>query len=327
MIGIWQVEHFARYRNDIVTQASKKTLTSSRVLIINSHAEENLESSEKQSPLQTPILMKKYYYLLTGLIASTVVLFASNALASSASTIFSDATGTAVTYDNASGAYPVITAILSQPGSGDGYTYTTWSFLAADSSGSLDIYSALTGFGYTPQVGDAISVSGTYSPYHQIPEVGTITSISRQSSGNAVSSPIAYTIPQLTASGTGAIPINLAGQLVTLDNVSLYTDSAATIPVSGNFTTHANVTFYAKDGSGNIMEVYDWASSYSTAGALGGTPEPTGLVDITGFVSQSGTFSPEMTPFSITSVPEPTTLSLCGAGALLALIFRLRRKA
>jgi hypothetical protein len=97
--------------------------------------------------------------------------------------------------------------------------------------------------------------------------------------------------------------------------------------VSGNFATHANVTLYAKDGSGNIMEIYDWASSYSTCGALGGTPEPTGLVDITGFVSQSGTFAPELTPFSITAVPEPATLGLCGAGGLLALIFRLRRKA
>ena len=113
---------------------------------------------------------------------------------------------------------------------------------------------------------------------------------------------------------------------MTLDNVSLYTDSAATIPASGNFASHANVTLYAKDAGGNIMEVYDWASSYSTAGALGGTPEPTGLVNITGFVSQSGTFSPEMTPISITPAPEPTTFGLCGAGGLLALIFRLRRK-
>ncbi len=270
--------------------------------------------------------MKKNYWL-TSLIASTAVLFASNALADSASTIFGDTSGTLVTYNNASGAYPVISAVLSQPGTVDGYTYSTYSFLAADATGSLDIYSALTGLGYTPQAGDAISVSGTYSPYHQIPEIGTVTSISLVSSGNTVSSPGIYTIPQLIASGTGAIPQSMAGQLVTLDNVSLYTDSAATIPVSGNFATHANVALYAKDAGGNIMEIYDWASSYSTCGALGGTPEPTGLVDITGFLSQSGTYPPEMTPFSIISVPEPTTLSLCGGGALMALIFRLRRKA
>ena len=259
---------------------------------------------------------------------STAVLFTSNALADSALTIFGDSTGTAVTYDSASGAYPVVSAVLSQPGTVDGYTYTSWSILAQDSTGSLDIFSTLSGLGYTPTVGDAISVSGTFSPYHQIPEIATITSISLHSTGNAVSSPGVYTIPTLTASGTGAIPQGIAGQLVTLDNVSLYTDSAATLPVSGSFATHANVTLYAKDGSGNIMEIYDWASSYSTCGALGGTPEPTGLVDITGFVSQSTTFPPELTPFSITQVaPEPTTLSLCGAGALLALIFHLRRKA
>lgn len=252
---------------------------------------------------------------------------ASNALADTAATIFGDASGTAVTYDNASGAYPVISAVLSQPGTIDGYTYTSYSFLAADSTGSLDVFSTLAGLAYTPNVGDAISVSGTYSPYHQIPEIATITSISLQSSGNAVSSPGVFTIPTLTASGTGPIPQSIAGHLVTLDNVSLYTDSAATIPVSGNFASHANVALYAKDGGGNIMEVYVWASSYSTCGALGGTAIPTGPVNITGFVSQSGTFSPELTPYSITSVPEPTTLALCGAGGLLLLALRFRRNA
>ena len=159
-------------------------------------------------------------YLLTGFIASAVVLFASNTLAASAFTIFPDATGTLVTYDNASGSYPVVSAILSQPGTVDGYTYTTYSFLAQDSTGSLDIFSTLSGLGYTPTVGDAISVSGTYSPYHQIPEIATITSISLHSAGNAFSPPGVYTIPTLTASGTGPIPQSLAGQLVTLDNVS-----------------------------------------------------------------------------------------------------------
>jgi hypothetical protein len=281
--------------------------------------------------MKKPNLMKKYYYWLTGLIASTVVLFASNALADSAVNIEGYLSGTAATYDNASGAYPVITAVLSQPGTLDGYTYRTWAILAADSTGSLDVYGVMPSLGFTPAVGDAISFTGTYSPYHQIPELATnangSSSMILYSTGNAVSSPGVYTIPTLIASGTGPIPQSIAGHLVTLDNVSLYTDAAATIPVSGNFAIGNNVTLYAKDGSGNIMEIYDWASSYSTCGALGGTPEPTGLVDITGFVSQASTFPPEMTPFSIISVPEPTTLSLCGAGTLLALIFRLRRKA
>jgi hypothetical protein len=270
--------------------------------------------------------MKKNH-LLSAFVAVAAALAANNVRADSAATIFSDTSGTTVTYNNASGSYPVISAILSQPGTVDGYTYTSWSILVADSTGSLDIYSTLSGLSYTPTVGDAISISGTYSPYHQIPELATITSVSLESAGNTIPSPTISTIPTLTASGVGTIPQNLSGQLFTLDNVSLYTDSAATIPVSGNFASHANVTLYAKDSGGNIMEIYDWASSYSTAGALGGTPEPTGLVDITGFISQSGAFSPEMTPYSIIAVPEPATLSLCGAGGVLALAFRFRKKA
>lgn len=265
--------------------------------------------------------------LTVATLASIMALAASNTLADSAVNIFGYASGTLATYDNASGKYPVVTAILSQPGTVDGYTYTTYSFLAQDSTGSLDVFSALTGLGYTPAVGDAISISGKYSPFHQIPEIGTVTAITKQSSGNTIPAVPVYTIPQLTNSGTGAMPQSLSGLLVTLNNVTLYTDAAATIPASGTFATDANVTLYAKDASGNIMEVYDWASSYSTAGAFGGTAEPTGPVNITGFVSQSGAFAPEITPFAITPTPEPTTLGLCGAGGLLAMIFRLRRKA
>jgi hypothetical protein len=196
---------------------------------------------------------------------------------------------------------------------------------AADSTGSLDLYGALpSGTTFTPAVGDAISASGTYSPYDQIPEVESLTALNLFSTGNSVATPSVYAIPTLTASTT--IPLTMAGYLVTLDNVSLYTDSAATIPVSGNFATHANTTLYAKDASGNIMEVYVWASSYSTDGAMGGTPIPTGTVDMTGFVDESSGYPVEFVPMSITSVPEPATLSLCGAGGLLMLVFRLRRK-
>jgi hypothetical protein len=274
--------------------------------------------------------MKKSY-LLTGLIAATAVLSNTNALASSAATIETQLSGASVTYDNASGAYPVVTIVENAPvGSLDGYTYSSWAFLAQDSTGSIDMYGTLSGLGYTPTVGDAMTAAGLYSPYHQIAEIGTISSITLESQGNSFPAPVAYTIPQLTASGTGPLPENIAGYLVALDNVSLYTDSAATIPVSGNFATHANVTLYAKDGSGNIMEVYDWASSYSVDGALGGTPIPTGTVDITGFMSQNGSYAPELTPMSFTEVPEPSVLNLCGVGgvgSLLAFISRFRKKA
>ena len=111
---------------------------------------------------------------------------------------------------------------------------------------------------------------------------------------------------------------------MTLDNVSLYTDSAATVPVSGNFATHANTTLYMKDSGGNIMELYVWASSYSTDGAMGGTAIPTGTVDVTGFLHQNGGFAPEMTPLSITQVPEPSTLVLAGLGLAGLLVSRRR---
>jgi hypothetical protein len=270
--------------------------------------------------------MKRSYYLIPSVIAATAVLSSTNALADTAANIYNNyISAQPVTYDNASGAYPVVTAIGSAPGTLDGYTYTSYAILAQDSTGSVDLYGALSG--YTPTVGDAVAATGLYSPYHQISEIGTITSISAISSGNPVPAPVSYTIPQLIASGTGLLPENLSGYLVELDNVRLYANSAATTPVSGNFATHANTALYAKDGSGNIMEVYVWASSYSVDGAMGGTAIPTGTVDITGIVSQSGTFAPEITPFSITSaVPEPSVMALLGIGGTAFLGFFRRLK-
>jgi hypothetical protein len=264
--------------------------------------------------------MKTNRAFLAGAIASAVVSLGANVLASDISTILSQPTGTPITLDSS----PIVTAILSAPGTLDGYTYTSYSFLAQDTSGSLDIFGSLSGLGYTPTVGDAITVSGTFSPYHQVPEIATVTAISATSSGNPGFGVPITTIPIAAASGTGTLPSSLAGTLLTIDNVTLYTDSGATVPVSGNFATHANTALYMKDSGGNIMELYVWASSYSTCGALGGTPIPTGTVDVTGFLSQSGTFGPEMTPFSITSVPEPSTLALVGLG-VAGLLIRRRR--
>lgn len=262
--------------------------------------------------------MNKNILLASG-VASAVISLGANALAQTAATIEAGPSGP-VTYSDG-----VITAILSAPvGALDGYSYSKYAILAQDATGSIDLFGALpAGSTYVPTVGDEISVSGTYSPFDQIPEISSMTSISQISSGNTLPGPVVYTIPQLTASST--IPQSQGGYLLSLDNVALYTDAAATIPVSGNFPTHANMTLYAKDGSGNIMEVYDWASSYSTDGALGGTPIPTGLVDITGFVSQSGSFPVQITPMAITSVPEPAPMSLVGAAAALAMAFRRRR--
>ncbi len=275
--------------------------------------------------------MKKNYSLLTGFIASAVVLSASNALASDALQIFGMPSGTAVTYDNASGAYPIVTAILSRQGAVSGaHTYTTTSFLAKDSTGSLDIFGLNeTLFGYSPQVGDGIFAQGTNSPFHQIPEVGSLQNIYPTSIGNVVPTTLVATIPQLNVT---TLPQSIAGHLIELDNVTISGGGS----FSSIFPTYAggNVSYTITDGSGNNMIFYDWVTSYSTAAAFGGQAVPTGPVDLIGFDSVfPGTGTPptgiaaEFTAIAINVVPEPTTLSLCGAGGLLALMFRLRRKA
>ena len=73
----------------------------------------------------------------------------------------------------------------------------------------------------------------------------------------------------------------------------------------------------------NPLTLYQWASSYSTAGALGGTPVPTGAVNIVGMVNLfQGT--PEFIPFSITPVPEPASIGLFLDG--MAVLVRLARR-
>jgi len=272
--------------------------------------------------------MKKYI-LLSSLIASTVALSASNALADDAATIYTYPTGTAVTWDDASGQFPVINAILSQAGAVSGtHTYTTWSFLGVDGDGSLDVFGSLSGLGYTPTVGDAISVSGTYSPFHQIPEIGTITAITLQSSGNTPAAPKVLTIPTLNVA---TLPQGVAGHLIEVNNVTISGGGA----YSSVFPTYANgnVSYTMTDGGGNSMVLYDWVTSYSTCAAFGGDLVPTGPVDVIGFdsVFTTGTSSTaEFTPIAFIPpliVPEPTTMGLCGAGGLVALLFRLRRKA
>jgi hypothetical protein len=251
--------------------------------------------------------MKNFHYLIPGVIAATAVLGGATAFAQTAAQIEALATGTAVTYDNAT-----VTAVLSQAGTtSDGYTYGNWAFLANDGTGSLEIFGHLpTGSTYVPTVGDNVAISGSYSPYSGIPEIATLTAISVNSSGNVVPGPTLTTIPTLTGS-VASLPDDpsIGAQLLTLDNVTL---SGLT-----TFLTHSNATVTITDGSGNTMPLYQWASSYSAAGAFGGETVPTGEVDITGFTEvHSGTA--EFIPVSITSVPEPSSLALLGLGGVVA---------
>ena len=90
---------------------------------------------------------------------------------------------------------PTVSAILSAPGSVNGLNYTNWSVLANDGTGSLSIFGHMpTGNPYTPAVGDIVNATGTYSPFHQIPELASLSSISLVSSGNPVPAVQASTI-------------------------------------------------------------------------------------------------------------------------------------
>src|SRR5271167_1334575 len=89
---------------------------------------------------------------------------ASPAFAVTVGTAEGDASGTAVSLDQD----PVITEILNAPGSAtvDGHAFSSsnWNFLASDGTGSISVFSSkttlTTNLGYTPTVGDAITISG-----------------------------------------------------------------------------------------------------------------------------------------------------------------------
>jgi len=293
--------------------------------------------------------MKNVRPLLGVLATTTIALAQANAWADSAATIVTYPINTGVTYDDAGspGNFPVITAILSAPaGSGynpgtslDGYTNRNWSYLAQDTTGSLDLfYSSSLITAYVPHVGDSILVQGNYSPFSGIPEIANSTahplSVTFGSSGNPFYSavPLLTTIPTINV-GTNGGGISLSGQggkSLQLNNVTI---SGAGV----NWAFHQNVSGTITDQGNNSMTMFLWASSYSTCAAIaaGGGPVPTGLVDVTGFISDfynstlnGGQIVPEFVPISITAVPEPAALGLCGLGSVLAwACYRLRKKA
>jgi hypothetical protein len=241
-------------------------------------------------------LRTKHVLISAALVLTAVCFDPGNARASTIAQVEALPSGTAATLDN----NPVITYIASQPGSGDGYTYTNYAILANDGTGSIDLFGHLpAGSSYVPTVGDAITVSGTYSPFNGIPEIATMTAISQVSSGNAVPGPTSVTIPDLLALASSQ---NYAIQeyLLVLHNVTFVTPPA-TYPI------HANLSLTATDGTNSVTVFYN-PSSYSVSDPLAGTAIPTGPVDITGIASVFGS-TPELLPFTVTPVPEPASLT------------------
>jgi hypothetical protein len=261
--------------------------------------------------------MFKRSLLAAAVASASALLFAGHAMAVSIATVEGSPTGTAVTIGDTNTA--TINYIASKPGTLDGYTYTNYAILTSDGTGSIDLFGHLpTGSTYVPTVGDDVTASGTYSPFDGIPEISTLTAISTSSSGNPVLSPIVTNIPALNAVATTP-NYGLSEYLLELDNVYLL-NSAGTGAAQGTFPVHANGTYMLYDGT-NKITAFQWASSYMAAGALGGTQINTGLEDVTGIVDVFGTGATavaEFVPFSITPVPEPTSIALLGvAGAAL----------
>jgi hypothetical protein len=298
----------------------------------------------------------KTKYLLASSATIAVISIGINAMADTAATIETYATGTGVTYDG-NGNYPVVTAVLSAPhgttynpgATLDGYTYNNWSYLAADPSGSIDLFysSSLSQPYSSPRIGDSILVQslaggagGNYSPFDGIPEIANSSAnpLTIQGPGSSGNAPYAPGAPVLTAiptinvgtslpNGGGLNASGLAGYLLALDNVTISGAGA-------NWATHANVTGAITDGSGNSMVMFLWASSYSSCGAIAasGGAVPTGPVDMTGFVddfynSSTGVTEAEFVPTSISAVPEPVAVPFFGAGlALVAGLFCSRSR-
>ena len=226
---------------------------------------------------------------------------AATALGSTVAQVEAQPSGTTgLTIDNASGQYPLITAILSQPGTANGSNFSSWAFLANDGTGSIDIFGALPA-GYTPAVGDAISVTGRNSPFNGFPEMQAVTAINKISSGNVVPSPLSETIPQINVN---PLPLTIGGYLVTLNNVTISN-------VQNGDTTFgsANRTATITDGSSNSMTLFYNPGTYSLSNTnLFGNPIPTVPVAITGYMqifTSGSTKTPELIPMSIVFPPPP----------------------
>jgi len=262
---------------------------------------------------------------------------------------------TGITYDGVGdgvGNQAIITAIMSQPTTVGGRSYSTWAVLAQDGSGSMDIFSPLTTAGLqytTPTVGDAITVTGKWSPFDAIPELNGITAISKTGTGswpipvNTISPPSGVLAnPNDTpnagplaagglAVGNGVGDSMVEGYYCEIQNVYLNPWFGGGLYFPSN-----NATYYLTDQQNETLTMYFWYTSYSVCGAMSGNLVPSGTVDVYGMMSaypatsKSGTiittnWEDQLVPALIVQVPEPSSFMLAGAG-LLSLLAVIRRR-
>jgi hypothetical protein len=193
---------------------------------------------------------------------------------------------------------PIVTAVLSDK----------W-FLVDDGTGSMAAFGGPTG-GLT--LGDNVHVKGTYSFFGQIPELSAVSGIEVISAGNSVPPPLIATISQMNVP---TLPLSLAGHLIELNGVR----------ISGAPATFGEEDFSATitDSSGHSMALFYSVVGISTSlQNLDGLAIPAGPVNMTGIVSESlsgDEMIAEFSPLTMSSVPEPPTLTLAGIGAVFLL--------
>jgi len=244
-----------------------------------------------------------------------------------------------VAYDNTSGAYPLITAIGSQPGTFGGKVYTSWGVFAQDSTGSMEQFiTAATLTTLTANasasisVGDAINVVAQWSPYHAIPELGFSTtpalsnSYNTISHSNAVPAPPVFTVAGLNQ-GNIANPIppeNQAGFYLQVNNVTITASNGLTA-LPGYTTVISNETFTITDNTGS-MTMFDWTTSFSAATQLAGTPIGVGNhYNVEGVISVNPGGPMEFTAFAVQAIPEPSSIVLVASGLMGLFAIRRRR--
>lgn len=251
--------------------------------------------------------------------------------------------------------YPVITDVASQPGIYGGHTYTSWAAFAADTTGSIDLFvsaTTLAGLSTPPSsetvapagvaatslaAGQGINADGQWDPFDGIAELAFSTAASKgnflavTSTGNTLPPVPVVTIPYLTtttANGVnlGTTPGNFPGitaQYLQIDDVTISGGSGVYATVFPTYAqaTPTTETYTITDSSSNSIQLFDWVTSYSTDGAMGGTPVPTGPVNISGFYDSFN----EFVPLLITPVPEPASMGLLAVGAAMLLRRKARR--